>query len=349
MPQHPTPATAGSMPSRHAGSPGSGGHDGFGLGAALGPQLRELCDGRLGEIEWFRSTWQRGGASTGFATWTRSDGMAIPVLVKIPVGAVEYSWTVRLGAVDADEWDLPTSRTLSTPRVIAAGETLGGHDIAWLVLERLDGPTLGAQLNQKALDDLLDAAVDFHARAERQQPVDRPAPTTDWAKAIHKSRELAPDCGLPDPQRWKDVLRKLEKGLAPIVSQWERRATSTWCHGDLHPGNAMYRVSPGGERTCVLIDLGLVHPGHWIEDGVYLERQYWGHSEMLCGVKPVSCLAKRRRDRGLYVCDDYPELANTRRVLMAACVPLQLGREGNIKYVRGALETLERLLPQVLR
>jgi hypothetical protein len=45
---------------------------------------------------------------------------------------------------------------------------------------------------------------------------------------------------------------------------------------------------------------------------------------------------------------DYGELANIRRVLMAACVPAVVDREGsNAKYLRHALDLIERLLPQI--
>lgn len=331
-----------------SGSPGTG-HDGLGLAAALGPQLREVCDGRLGEIEWFRSTWQRGGASTGFSTWTFANDRQIEVMVKVPVGPAEHSWTLRLGAVDHEEWDSPGARQMPTPRVVAAGEALGGHDLAWLVVERLKGRTVGSHLTETALMDLVGAAADFQARALAVSNPHRFQTTTDWVKVIHRARELAPDCGLSEPQRWKEALKRVERVLPQLVDRWEHRDCSSWCHGDLHPGNALYRVFEDGSKFCVLIDLGLIHAGHWVEDGVYLERQFWGHSELLCGVKPVAALAKARRQRGLPVVDGYADLANIRRVLMAACVPVQLAREGNQKYVHAALETLERLLPQVSR
>ncbi len=50
-----------------------------------------------------------------------------------------------------------------------------------------------------------------------------------------------------------------------------------------------------GRHGCVLVDLALVHPGHWVEDALYLERQYWGHSDLLKGVKPASELARLRQ------------------------------------------------------
>jgi len=80
-----------------------------------------------------------------------------------------------------------------------------------------------------------------------------------------------------------------------------------------------------------------------------LERQYWGHTELLHGVKPVSALAKLRRERGLPTDDQYAELCHARRVLMAACAPALLEREGNPKYLHAALELIERFLPQAVK
>jgi hypothetical protein len=84
-----------------------------------------------------------------------------------------------------------------------------------------------------------------------------------------------------------------------------------------------------------------------MEDALYLERQFWGHSHLLGGVKPVSVLAALRRAAGLHNDDHYPELANIRRILMAACAPAMMQREGNAKYLHTALEMIETLLPQV--
>src|SRR2546421_544761 len=64
------------------------------------------------------------------------------------------------------------------------------------------------------------------------------------------------------------------------------------------------------KHPCVLIDLALVHSGHWMEDALYLERQFWGHEPLLHGVKPLPMLAKLRRERGLPTDDHYSELAN---------------------------------------
>jgi hypothetical protein len=90
-------------------------------------------------------------------------------------------------------------------------------------------------------------------------------------------------------------------------------------------------------------------PGHWLEDAIYLERQHWGHVDLLYGIKPLSELARLRRARGMPVDDHYPQLANIRRVLMASCAPAMMEREGDKAYLHAALEVLERFLPQVVR
>lgn len=331
-----------------AGSP-SAWRDGHGSASALAPALIETCQGRLSHLEWFRAPWQNGGATTGFGLWDAGTDHQREVLVKFPVGHIEYLWTLRLGAVDAEAWHAPSSLALSSPRVVAAGEELGGHDLAWIIVERLRGPGVGSTLTPDTLGDLMGAAADFHARALLASPVNQPPPSTDWERVIERARARLPDCGISEPARWKEALKKLGRGLDAVLRRWNGRQAGSWCHGDLHPGNAMYRLCPGDSRVCVLIDFALVHAGHWVEDGVYLERQYWGHEGTLGGVKPVSALAQARRVRGLPVDNDYTEIANLRRVLMAAAVPVQLAREGNAAYVRTALETLERLIPQVCR
>src|SRR5688572_5631231 len=99
----------------HAGAhPPQAGHygDGMSLGTSLGPALIEVCGGRLSHIEWFRSTWQHGGAATGFAHWRGEDGRQIEVLVKLPVGPVEHRWTASLS-----EGSDGNGRLLPTPRV----------------------------------------------------------------------------------------------------------------------------------------------------------------------------------------------------------------------------------------
>ena len=324
------------------------------LALALAPALIAHCHNRLGPIEWFRASWQRGGAATGFSTWElgptpSGQSRRIGVIVKFPVGPAEHRWTTALGAVPHDHWHSQDSHKLPTPRVIASGTDLGGYDLAWLITERLQGPTLSSNLSEQSLLDLLAAAADFHAAALRAAPVTGRPRSPNWDKALDHAREVCKNHAIPESQHWNDVLKKVQKHLPILRARWDTRPMNDWCHGDLHPGNALRRATDNGNAQCVLIDLALVHPGHWIEDALYLERQFWGHEALLHGIKPLGTLAKFRREKGLPTEGDYPELANIRRVLTAACAPSLIEREGNLKYLHAALEVIERLLPQTIR
>lgn len=331
------------------------------LGASLGPVLCHVCGDRLGHIEWFRCAWQHGGAATGFAAW-RDGHTEAPVMVKLPVGSREHRWTTSIAGL------FPECDPGPTPRVLAAGTELGGYDLAWLVLERLPGLPLSTSLSAESVHDMLDAAARFHEAALRASPSVRPAdePTKahDWEGLLAKSRELVRESGLPEAHRWKDAVKRVQRALPTLRAKWERRQVNTWCHGDLHPANVLRRATPravqpqtAGQATVsvpvhtsgggVLIDLAMVHSGHWVEDAVYLERLYWGRSELLHGIKPVSHLAKLRREMGLPTDDDYAQLAAVRRVLMAGCVPAYATFEGHPKYTHAALEILDQYLPQV--
>jgi len=310
-------------------------HESPAFATSLGPALIEHCGGRLSNLEWFRSTWQHGGAATGFARWKHDDGSVSDVLVKLPIGPVEFRWTSQLSNHD---------ETSPTPRVIACGPSLAGYDLAWVIVERLEGHTLSHGWNRDALEDLLRSAALLQARAGVATPVAAAPPSPDWGRLIARAREIARTSELPEAQHWNEVEKRVQRVLPRLSARWAARPIDSWCHGDLHPGNAMRRRGSG---ACVLIDLALVHAGSWVEDAVYLERQFWGRPEQLFDVHPVSILARHRRELGLRTDGDYGALANIRRVLMAACAPVYLVREGHPKYLHAALETIDRLLPQV--
>lgn len=315
----------------------------------LTPVLRDICGGRLSEIQWFRSAWQAGGASTGTAAFEIRPGRHVDAVVKLPVGPSEFRWTVGVGEcpADRDHHDGPT------PRVLAAGADLGGYDLAWMVLEKLPGSPLSAALTREGIEGLLHATAEWYARAERLVPLspDHAPKHEDWAALLNTCRQNVKDHGIAESQRWNDGLKHVQRVLPRLSAAWEGRSVNAWCHGDLHPGNAMWRTGPDpdGPGRCVLIDLAMVHPGHWVEDALYLERLYWGKPDLLCGIKAVSTLARCRREFGLDTSDDYSTLANIRRVLMAASVPAFLEHEGHPRYVHAALEMLEKLLPIVAR
>ena len=328
--------------------------DSLTLGASLGPALIEQCGGRLSKVQWFRSTWQHGGAATGFARWREDDGQEIEVLVKVPVGPVEYRWTTNLWAVGVQGLSNGEARfllnSLATPRVFASGEAIGGYDLAWLVIERLDGHTLSQGWCKESLEDLLFAAAMMQAQAARLVPVTTAPAPPDWDRLIHRAREVARRSEMPEAQHWNESVKRVCKVLPRLAAKWDARPVDSWCHGDLHPGNAMRRRDTEngfGRPACVLIDLALVHAGHWVEDAIYLERQLWAHPEGLFGIHPVSLLARYRRELGLPTSGDYGAVANLRRLLSAACAPVYLEHDGSPKYLHAALETIDRLLPQV--
>ncbi len=326
--------------------------DGAALAVFLEPALREACGGRLSKVEWFRSSWQAGGAGTGYATFTDDEGGEHQAVVKLPVGPVEHDWTTALGAI-SPERPCAAAACGPTPMVFAAGRSLGGYDLAWIVMERFAGSPLSQELNKQTVCELLETAVEWYccARERREVTSADARPERDWELLLSKAREVAREGGIADAQHWNKLVHHVQKALPRLLSVWASRRVETWCHGDLHPGNAMWRSNGSGEgRRCVLIDLSLVHAGNWVEDAVYLERLFWGQKDRLDGVKPVARMAKALKERGLHPeREDYALLANVRRLLMAACVPTALAREGHPRYVGAALETLERLLPLLTR
>ncbi len=331
--------------------------DGQALASTLDPQLHKACHGRLGNISWFRATWQHGGAGTGFSTWSLPDRTCghreIPCVVKMPIGYSEYFWTKRLGLVHPDEWDEPRSLTLPTPRVLAAGFELGGYDLAWVVMERFQNPPLAMERTESSMWALFETAAEFHAAAILEKPIDTSeakAPQ-DWAGLVEKGLHALRETEIQDGDRWVNALERIQPNLDQLIERWVTRDMDTWCHHDLHAHNAMRRMAspshdPNVPGHCTLIDLALVAPGSWVEDALYMERLFWGRAEKLCNIDPLTTLAATRESIGLPVGDDSFELAQIRRVLMAASTPAFLRTEGDPVYLKAALGVLERLLPE---
>jgi len=377
------------------------------FGASLGPMLEPVLaqsikdqGHSLSPVEWFRSDHQRGGGSTGMTVITTSQGHELPAVVKLPVGPVEYRWTCALG-----------SDPLSpTPRLIASGNSLAGYDLAWLIIERIPGSTVGKNLDRPTLNDLLRACAHMQARCELIEPINtpaapsRPAPKPlPFDKLVEKSREVARRGVIPDAPKWAHELREVSRALPSLIRRWDARQINSWCHGDLHGGNAIRTP----DNRLVLIDLALVHTGHWLEDALYLERVCWARTHLDSAAASAEKAAKKtaapdtpwhgqhfgdrhafshalehpstadhhhrpdkkhkhhpaakdnpsllsqlatfRRNLGLICDDDYGTLANIRRVLMAACAPAWIEREGSPAHLAHALTLLQKLLPQVGR
>lgn len=309
----------------------------------LEPILHEACGKRLGEIEWFHAAWQHGGAATGFARWEDPANDAAPrkAFIKFPVGPDELAWSRELSRLPAGE------RGPLVPRFLAGGESLGGIDLCWIIVEALEGEPLMAGFDAESIRGMLETVVEFQIAADRVRPERPPSKPIDWAENVKRSKAAVRESGLENTNAWLDALKHVYRHLPLIVSRWNARDITTWCHGDLHPGNVIRRTASGAPSRCVLIDLALVHPGHWCEDAIYLERQFWGHEERLCGIKPLAELARLRREAGLPSDTHDTDVAIARRLLMASVVPLFLDREHNAKYVAGALATIEKYLPQI--
>lgn len=317
------------------------------LGVALGPALTAACGEHLGEIEWFRSPWQRSGSATGRSVW-RENGSERRVVVKVPVGYREWFWTTRINERSAE-----AGEPCPVPRVMAHGLELDGYDMAWLVEERVDGRPGSARMTPDDVDRMMDAAARFHAIA----PVATPIPDgkdgsgrgpdgpirRDWHKLLAAARRGAEDNPIADQDRWLRAIDALAGDLARFTEPWEARPIDTWCHGDLHPGNLIRREAAADHAAdCMLLDLALVHAGHWIEDALALERLYWGREHLLGGIDPVERLGSARRRHGLGSDDPGGQLARARRALMAATSPAALSRFSDPVYLDAALGVLER-------
>jgi len=319
------------MPEGAANAVGRG-RNGGDLAHYLAPALKQACDGRLSDIRWFLSDWQRGGAATGFATFAFENGKR-DVVVKLPVGPIEHRATTKLAATDAP-----------TPRVAAHGVELGGYDLAWLVLERLPGDPLAKSPERKTLLNLAHSAAEFWKQTTAvlgAHSTHEPEP--DWDHLCAKARDAIHVNHLPDEQRWNNGVKMAQRNIPALLDRWSAQHDGEWRHGDLHPGNAMLRpaASVWGQARCVLIDLAEVRPGSWIEDAVSFERLYWGREDKLAGFKPTKELARARKRAGLPVDENWRELADARTVLLAAATPASLARDGDPKHLAGAIDALE--------
>jgi hypothetical protein len=329
--QHPASPTPVDTPAAHEAAPIPEAIVAEGpFGRMLEPVLRSVCEQRLSEIGWFRTDWQRGGAATGYATYTDDDGVDRPAVVKLPVPPCELQWLRAL----QDATDV-------VPKLYAGGDTLSGYDMAWVVMERLPHGPLGSAWNGAEFGLLIDAVGRFY-HAASQFPVITKHIHRDWG-AIHDHvrRSVRDHAMLPEVQRWSKALKKAHRKYKEWVAIWDDRPMEHWCHGDLHLGNAMTRSEPPN-GPAVLFDFAKVCVSHWVQDGVYLEHLYWGRPGELDGHKLCKELARHRKKIGLPVEEGWSRLAQAKRALLAMSVPAILDVDGNPRYIHGALEVLER-------
>ena len=339
------------------------------LAEGLAQPLVEACGGRLDTITWFHTDWQRGGAATGRSRWTDDHGNQVRVVVKLPVNNRELLWMRRLQPTPGD------TTPPVVPRLVAGDETIGGYDLAWIVIEHLPHGPLGGHWHDGHVPRIAEAAARF-AMAAAAYPVDREPRHEEWSRLVSHAREAIKVNVPAERQRWSAALKSVTLRLDALVAEWEARTPIEWLHGDLHLANAMWRDGPdardapgtddGFGRTgaggstgaqhpreplhhgpVCLIDLAEVHPGHWTEDAVYLERQLWARPERLAPCKPVRAIADARGAVGLDNGHDFMRLAALRRLLLAATAPAFLKSEGSPTYLGACLERLEQGLGQV--
>lgn len=307
------------------------------LAASLAPLLMQACEERLGDIVWFKTDWQRGGAATGRTSFCRDDGTHVPVVVKLPVVQRELTWTERLSDAGGED---PV-----TPHLYFCGPSIGGYDLAWVVIEHFPHGPLGQHWHDDHVLRMTEAAARFHAFAARF-PVDQTPRHEPWQELVAEAHHNIKTNHINHEQRWAAALKTLRHRLDALVREWEMRPVDQWQHGDLHLANAMSRVSTDAGPVC-LIDLAEVHAGNWIEDAVYLERQLWARPQRLQPHKPVKALAAARKKLGLPVEAEYPRLAMIRRALLAATAPRFIKSEGHPAYLDACLERLEIALNEL--
>ncbi|MCC7204964.1 MAG: phosphotransferase [Phycisphaeraceae bacterium] len=298
------------------------------LGAALAPVLEEACHGRLHDLHWFRTDWQRGGAMTGYARYHHEDGTDISVVVKLPIPPRELTWLRRLQ---------PHGHV--APQLIQSGDSLGGYDFAWVVMERLPHGPLGTSWGGKEFDLLVHAVGQFY-HASFAYPLEGTPKRVDWEAAYDKARKNVGLHSLPNDQQWNKALKKVHKKFKEWAKIWEERPIDGWVHGDLHLRNAMTR-DPAPAGPAVLLDFAETRPGHWVEDAVYFEHLYWAQKERLAGRKLCRLIAHQRKDLGLPVDPDWAQLADVRRGLLAVTTPAVLAAEGDPRHLQAVLEVLE--------
>jgi hypothetical protein len=300
------------------------------IGPNLEPALYEACGGRLREIHWFRTDWQRGGALTGYATWREGgngDACEHRVVVKLPVPPIERRWLVQLQGEQV------------APVVYAHGDSLGRYDFCWVVMERLPHGPLGGPWGGKAFDLIIEAVARF-SRAASRVPCDGPLRRRDYHQIFQQARDHLHEHGIAHEQRWNRAFKAAHRRLDEWLAMWNSRPANDWCHGDVHLGNAMTRAAPP-DGPALLIDFAEVHRGHWVEDAVHLEHLYWSKREKLEGRRICKLIARQRKALGLAVEEDWAKYASLYRALLAMCTPAVMRHMGEPHHVHAALEVLE--------
>lgn len=297
-------------------------------GSKLEDELLQACHQRLIDVHWFRTDWQRGGASTGKGMILDEDLKTHHVVIKFPIPETERLWLTRL----SDAGDV-------VPHVYDHGDHLGQYRVNWIVMEYLPHGPLSSKWDGSEFDLLIEAYGRM-AKVMNDYPVDEQPPQKDWEAILQKSRDMVHTHAIANEQRWNKALKHAHRHLKDWLTKLDDQPKDHWVHGDLHFGNALSRVEPP-HGPALLIDFACVHAGHWLDDAVYLEHLYWARRDMLKGRKLCSMIARERRKHGLHVSAEWPQWAQIHRALLAMSTPAMLEHDGSPLHVQAALEVLE--------
>ncbi|HET7768954.1 MAG TPA: hypothetical protein VFN74_09255 [Chloroflexota bacterium] len=223
------------------------------------------------------------GAFMVYGSW---DGA--PAIVKVGVRPNEARWTRAVARVDPGV--LPTLH--------ASGDSIAEEPLAWLAMERCPH-VLGWQFHDVGYRLLFEAGVRFQLATRRVGP--RPtAADVDVDRFCRVLRQSMSRSDLPLPEGGAALAAAAERDVAWVLSVCEVEQ----CHGDLHPSNAVLRVTPPDPAArALLIDVSS-SPLPWAYEGPYAEIVFWpapipdGHPTM------THALAAERRRRGLSVPSD---------------------------------------------
>lgn len=223
--------------------------------------------------------WSASGALHLSGVWRATQA---PVLIKLGINRNQLYWTQQMA--DADPGLVPLLYT--------SGERLGGLQIGWTVMERIEFGPLGPDRNGDEFEMLLEAAVRFQHAARTIKP--RHITTLDAA-----TFRRWVDVGLPadPPGPVTDIMERFEQDWAWLSSVCRFEV----CHGDVHMCNALTRTPAPDRGAALLIDCQpIVQP--WVFDAAYpqilnsIDRSRIGYTDL------VPKMARLRAAYGMSSC-----------------------------------------------
>lgn len=167
----------------------------------------------------------------------RTMGSGAEALIKINVPRDQLWWTRSLAH----------SHPQLLPHVVAAGESIGGEQLGWVIWERVaEGLHPGWQ--GREFDMLLEAGVKFQVAARALADAAQAAGVLHQLRAEDLAERIEQGVRRAAPGPASRVLERVFEDWAWVTSVCE----SEICHGDLHMANALSREAPpGGEALLI--------------------------------------------------------------------------------------------------